>query len=217
MAHSGFRQIESRWNWSVGHRSMKSRRRKRKAAAGSTEPLEERCLLSSVSVIASDPFATEGSSTGTFVFSRDGSLSQTLSLSFSLSGSATAGSDYQSLGGSITIPAGVASVSVAVVPVADTTVEATESVTVTLGPVAGYSADLVPAMISVRDAFDGAGVDAIVPLDETFSLHSLPGAKRLRGVPLVPAFRQTGSKPRRPSMARSQATWELLRSTSLPH
>ena len=176
MVHNWFRQIESRWNWSVNHRSLMSRRRKRKAAAGSTEPLEERCLLSSVSVIASDPFATEGSSTGTFVFSRDGSLFQTLSLSFSLSGSATAGGDYQSLGGSITIPAGAASVSVAVVPIADSTVEGTESITVTLGPVAGYSTDLVSATISVRDAFDGAGVDALVPLNETFSLHSLPGS-----------------------------------------
>lgn len=127
--------------------------------------------------MAGDAFAVEGDSTGNFVFSRDGSLSAPLSIAYSVSGSATVGTDYLTLAGSITIPAGMSSISVPVVPVKDALSESTESVTVTLNAVAGYSTDLGAATVSIRDWFDQAQVAALVPLSETFALHSLPGAR----------------------------------------
>ena len=153
-----------------------ARRFKRQGVRGRVEPLERRWMLSVISVYATDAYATEGESTGTLVFSRDGSLTQSLTLNYAVSGSATPGIDFQSIGGAITIPAGLASTSLAIVPIADNIAEPTEFVTVTLGAVAGYAIDLGSATVTIHDAFDGAAVDALVPLSETFSLHSLPGA-----------------------------------------
>ncbi len=155
-----------------GYYKYSRRRRQRRV-----ERLEERCLLSVVSVIAGDAFAVEGDSTGSFVFSRDGSLTAPLEIGYSVTGSATAGSDYATLAGSVTIPTGMNSISVPIVPFKDALTESTESVTVTLGSVAGYSTDLGAATVSIRDWFDGAQVAALVPLSETFALHSLPGAR----------------------------------------
>ncbi len=142
-----------------------------------TERLEERSLLSAISVIAADPFATEGESTGAFVFSRDGDVSQSLDLDYSLSGSASAGIDYAALAGSLTIPAGAATASLVVNPLEDANSEGNESVTLTLNAVAGHTLALDSATVTIRDEFDGAGVDALVPLSETFSLNSLPAAR----------------------------------------
>ena len=174
-------------NWTSLVRSMLNRRspklasvgcrhpRKRRGLVSKVELFETRYMLSTVSAIATDSFAVEGASTGTIVFTRDGNLSQPLSLSYGVSGTATAGLDYNPLSGTVTIPAGSASAPVVVDPINDGIAEATRSVTVTLGAVPGYSVDLSSATVSIRDAFDGAGVDALVPLSETFSLHSVPG------------------------------------------
>ncbi|MCY2966854.1 MAG: metallophosphoesterase [Planctomycetota bacterium] len=140
------------------------------------EPVEARQLLSSISVFATDAFASEGDGTGTFVVSRDGSLAQPLSVNYVVGGSASAGADYQSIGSSVTIPAGLSSISIPLIPIQDSLTEPIETVTVSLGSVPGYTTDLGSATVSIRDAFDGATVDALVPLAETFSLHSLPGA-----------------------------------------
>ena len=148
-------QLRDRLRHSLQFRCPSQRKQSRQSRR-KIDRLEERCLLSMVSVMAADPFAVEGESTGTFVFSRDGSLTGALALSYSVGGTATGGSDYQALNGSVTIPAGESSVSVAVVPIKDASVEGTESVSVTLGAVAGYSTDLGAATVSVRDAFDGA-------------------------------------------------------------
>ena len=55
-----------------------------------------------------------------------------------LSGTATNGTDFDSLSGSVTIPAGAASATIVVRPVDDTIVDANETVTVTLSANAEY-------------------------------------------------------------------------------
>ena len=82
--------------------------------------------------------ASEPATPGQFTFKRDGDLSANLVVNYTVSGSATSGSDYQPLSGSITIPAGSPSASVPVIPIDDSVVEGDESITVTLTNNAAY-------------------------------------------------------------------------------
>lgn len=130
-----------------------------------------------VSVIASDPFATEAESTGTFVIWRTGDASAALTVDYAASGTATEGTDYDSLSGQVVFAIGETSVPVVINPLDDGTADGTETVTLTVTPSVDHDIDLGAATLNIRDKFDGAGVDAIVPLDETFQLSSLPGAR----------------------------------------
>ena len=94
-----------------------------------------------VTVTATDATAAEGGSDfGTFTITRTGGTSAALQVNFSLSGNATAGSDYASIGSSVTIPAGAASQTVTISPVDDATVEGTETVTLTLANNSSHNA-----------------------------------------------------------------------------
>ena len=74
----------------------------------------------SVSVTARDASASEtGPDAGSFTFTRTGSTARALVVQYRVAGSATNGADYTALGGSVTIPAGQASVIVTVAPVDD--------------------------------------------------------------------------------------------------
>ena len=75
----------------------------------------------------------------TWVVSRTGSTSQSLTVKYTIGGTATNGVDYQSLSGSIIIAAGRTSANLVVVPKDDTAVEGTETVNVTLAGGTGYS------------------------------------------------------------------------------
>src|SRR5207253_444306 len=93
----------------------------------------------SVTVTATDGTATEaGPTTGTFAVSRTGSTAAALTVNYTVGGSATPGSDYTALSGSVTIPAGAASAPITVTPVDDTAVEPDETVVLTLAPGGGY-------------------------------------------------------------------------------
>jgi V8-like Glu-specific endopeptidase len=93
-----------------------------------------------VTIQANDPTATEaGPTTGSFRISRTGATTSSLRVYFSVGGTATSGSDYTSIGTSVTIPAGSASQTKTVTPIDDTTTEGDESVVVTLSPDAAYA------------------------------------------------------------------------------
>ncbi len=83
--------------------------------------------LSQVAVFASDSSALErGANVGVFTFMRSNeSLNLPLTIHFSLSGTATAGSDYQGLPTSVTIPAGSNSTTLTITPIDDTTIDVT--------------------------------------------------------------------------------------------
>jgi hypothetical protein len=94
------------------------------------------------SVLAFDSTASEtgaaGPDQGAFRFTRTGSTAAILTVTFTVSGSATSGVDYQALPVTVTFGVGQPIVDLAVIPVPDETVEGAESVVVTLTDGATY-------------------------------------------------------------------------------
>jgi hypothetical protein len=95
-----------------------------------------------VSVTATDPLAAEtGGNTGTFRLTRTGSpalLALPLLVTYTVSGTAASGTDYQSLSGTVTFLAGATTADVVVTPLADTTTEGAETVILTISTAAPY-------------------------------------------------------------------------------
>ena len=85
-----------------------------------------------VRVTADDATATEAGPTGAMLrFTRSGDPSAALEVAYSVSGSATAGSDYVALSGFITIPEGAVDATVAIEALDDALYEDTETVVAT--------------------------------------------------------------------------------------
>jgi hypothetical protein len=76
--------------------------------------------------------ASKPSTTGQFTVKRDGGLTDNLVVSYTVSGSAVAGTDYVPLAGSITIPAGAASAAIPLNPIHNSLLEGDVSVTISL-------------------------------------------------------------------------------------
>jgi uncharacterized protein (DUF1800 family) len=94
----------------------------------------------SVTIAATDPNAdTSGGNTGTFTVTRAGDLSEPLTVSYSVGGSAVNGIDYQGLPGSVTIPAYVASAPITVTPNPSLSAAASSTVVLTLSAQSGYT------------------------------------------------------------------------------
>jgi hypothetical protein len=93
-----------------------------------------------VSLSAIDPTATEaGRTPGIFRVSRTGSTAASLTVFYTIGGTATAGSDYAALPGRVTIPAGVATANVVVTPINDRLTEGNQTIIATLRPNASYT------------------------------------------------------------------------------
>jgi hypothetical protein len=100
---------------------------------------DEVATLPSVDISASTPglesdnLATEsGSDSGVFTFTRTGNVSGELTVSYSVTGTATADMDYHALSGVITIPAGQTLVTLPFRVIDDIEVESNETVVVTI-------------------------------------------------------------------------------------
>jgi CARDB protein/Calx-beta domain-containing protein len=90
-------------------------------------------LPPSVTVTAPAPRATEaGLTSGLFAIGRTGDVSAPLTVHFTVTGTATPGSDYVALPSSVTFAAGVSSIPLAVTPLDDAIVEPDETVVLTL-------------------------------------------------------------------------------------
>jgi hypothetical protein len=92
-----------------------------------------------VSVVASKPRASEinagaASSLGRFTFTRTGPLTNPLTVDYTVTGTATDGTDFAALAGSVTFLAGKASAVLNITPLVDGDAEGTESVILTLDP-----------------------------------------------------------------------------------
>jgi hypothetical protein len=93
-----------------------------------------------VIVTATDATATENGDTGAFTITRtSGGAANALTVDYVVSGTATAGSDYTTLLGSVTIPIGQASAPIVVSTLNDGALENIESVNLTIIPAAGYA------------------------------------------------------------------------------
>ena len=89
--------------------------------------------------------AAEPNTLGQFTILRTGDTTAALTVNFTMSGSATGGTDYTSLGTSAVIPAGQSNVALAVAPTDDALVEGTETVTLSIGSSATYALGVITA------------------------------------------------------------------------
>jgi hypothetical protein len=99
--------------------------------------------LPEVTIAATDDTATEqATTTGIFTVTRSGSTASALTVNYTVSGTATSGSDYVALSGSVVIPSGQPSAQIVVTPIDDAAVnEGDETVIATLAPDAAYAVD----------------------------------------------------------------------------
>ena len=99
--------------------------------------------LATVSVTATVPSTdTVGGSPAVFTFSRVGLVASPIIVEYSLSGSATAGVDFEALPGRVTIPAGATSATVAFVPKANPANTNNRSTLLTITPRPAYGVGL---------------------------------------------------------------------------
>jgi len=98
---------------------------------------------------------------GSFRFSRTGDTSQPLTVYFTTTGTATAGSDYVALPPSVQFPVGAATVNVPVTPIDDTLVESNETVVLSLSGNVGYLPGN-PAAATVTIVSDDVAPDLVV-------------------------------------------------------
>jgi hypothetical protein len=84
--------------------------------------------IATVTVAATDATANENGDPGTFTIARTGDTGAALAVSYSMTGDALHGTDYQALSGFVTIPAGQASAQIPVIPIQDTHGEPLQSV-----------------------------------------------------------------------------------------
>ena len=106
-----------------------------------------------VEVMATDATATEeGTTTGAYTFTRTGDLGAALDVDYTVTGTATAGSDYVALSGTASFAAGAATTVVTVTPIDDAVDEGDETVIVTLDADAAYSiGDDDQATVTIAD------------------------------------------------------------------
>ena len=115
-----------------------------------------------VSVTASTPQAREaGLQNGVFTISRTGSMSAPLTVLYTVTGTAAAGSDYAPLSGVLTIQAGSASATLPVAPIDDGVYESDESVILAIASNAAYSIGS-PASATATIVSDDLPPDLIV-------------------------------------------------------
>jgi serine protease len=97
------------------------------------------CSNSGVSVTATDASAAEaGAGTGTFTFTRTGDTSAALNANIAMAGTATNGTDYNTIAGNVAFAAGQATTIATITPIDDTAVEGNDTVTVTVLSGTGY-------------------------------------------------------------------------------
>ena len=103
-------------------------------------PLAATATGPTVVVAATDSAAGEPADPGTFTLTRTGISTAALTVNYTLSGSATNGTDYQTLSGSVVIPAGSnpRSATVIITPIDDSDYEGDETVTLTISSNAAY-------------------------------------------------------------------------------
>src|SRR4030095_1009141 len=90
-----------------------------------------------------------------FYLSREGTTGA-LTVNYTLSGTATNGTDYQTLSGTATIADGQTGVDIPVTPIDDALAEGTETVTFTLAPGAGYGIEVDSGTLYLNDNDSGA-------------------------------------------------------------
>jgi uncharacterized protein (DUF1800 family) len=109
-----------------------------------------------ITVVAADPSMSEDwPDPGRFVIRRSGNLNE-ITVDFSIGGTATSGSDYQTPATFVKIPFGKDEAEVNLSPLADSESESTETITLTLLPGTGYTlGTTTTATLNLADAIPG--------------------------------------------------------------
>jgi subtilisin family serine protease len=120
-----------------------------------------------VTVTATTPTANEaGPTNGVFTISRETAADTSLSVSYSISGTAN-GTDYQTVPTTATIPAGMAAINVSIVPINDSLVEPAETVILTFSAsssyVIGWPSSATVTIVSDDRSIDFAVTSLTVP------------------------------------------------------
>ncbi len=102
---------------------------------------------------AAETTAGQAANSGQYVITRTGDTTAALTVNLQVRGTATAGTDYNSLPATVTIPAGAVSVTVPLIIRDDTVSETTETVVVSVLAGSGYAIDsaATAATVSVAD------------------------------------------------------------------
>lgn len=100
-----------------------------------------------------------------FTFTRTGSAGADLIVPYSIGGTATNGTDYTSLSGSITIPNGAASATLSVSPIDDALTEPVETVALSIATGAGFIADPLALSASANLVDDDVQTVSVVATD----------------------------------------------------
>jgi uncharacterized repeat protein (TIGR01451 family) len=110
-----------------------------------------------VSITATDPVAKEdGPKAGLLTVSRNGNPGNSLIVKYSVSGTATPGTDYEELPGTVEIKAGMTTAPILVIPRDDALIEGNETVTVTLSPDPSYIVgSSYSATVTIQDHVGG--------------------------------------------------------------
>ncbi|MFN9622281.1 MAG: choice-of-anchor L domain-containing protein, partial [Cyanobacteriota bacterium] len=142
-----------------------------------------------VTVSASDPSAVEDTSSssrsGEFIISRTGSTTNPLTVSFSLSGSASA-ADYAGIPTVITIPAGESSAIVTIAPIDDALLEGNETVILSLIDGTGYDLGLPSSATVVLEDNETQPVNITLAVNPATVVED-------QGLPLIFTFTRSGS------------------------
>ncbi len=130
----------------------------------------------------------DGSGTLVYTFTRSGATTDPLTVNYSVSGTATSGTDFAALSGSLTIAAGQTSATVSVNPNDDTTVEPDETIILTVTDAAAY--DLGTPSVATGTITN----DDVAPSTPTVSVAVAPAAVNENGAgTLVYTFTRTGA------------------------
>ncbi|MFM6670425.1 MAG: Calx-beta domain-containing protein, partial [Dolichospermum sp.] len=109
----------------------------------------------------------DGTSNLIYTFSRTGSTTSPLTVNYTIGGTATNGSDYGTIGTSVTFAAGSSTATVTVDPTADTTPEDNETVSLTLASGTGYNIGTTAAVTGTIFDDDTIVTLAVAPTSVT--------------------------------------------------
>jgi hypothetical protein len=118
--------------------------------------------------------ATEGGTAGLLRFTRTGDLTSALPVNYTVGGTATSGTDYTALSGSVTFAAGASTADVTVTALDDDVYDDDESVTVTVTTGTGYTIGS-PSSDSVRITDDVDSLESVI-YQESFQLTGANGS-----------------------------------------
>lgn len=160
-----------------------------------------------VSVRASDAMAAETAAgqtanPGSFVISRTGPVTSALTVTLTVSGTATNGTDYSSIPTSVTIPVGAASVTVTLNVRDDLLAEGTETATLTVSSGAGYTVESATRVATVSVADN----EAVVSNNLFANRRTLRGSQATVTGSNVNATRETG-EPNIEGVSGGKSVW----------